>query len=177
MLVKGGPDNLWKWVGHQGKVCGHHTVLLTNPLPEALDKHDDVIKWKHFPRHWSFLRGIHRSPVNSLHKSQWRGALMFSLICAWINGCVNNREAGDLIHHRPHYDVIVMVCLFIVLYITISSHTSARSRISAYSRSAACSGSWHSHASTTTRLLNNIITVCLDLLSKWVPMAFFHLLL
>ena len=42
--------------------------------------HDDVIKYKHFPRHWSFVRGIHRSPANSPHKGQWRGALMFSLI-------------------------------------------------------------------------------------------------
>ena len=40
--------------------------------------HDDVIKWKHFPRYWPFVRGIHRSPVNSPHKGQWRGALMFS---------------------------------------------------------------------------------------------------
>ena len=46
--------------------------------------HDDVIKWKHFPRHWPFVRGIHRSPVNSPHKGQWRGAVTFSLICAWI---------------------------------------------------------------------------------------------
>ena len=30
--------------------------------------HDDVIKWKHFPRYWPFVRGIHRSPVNSPHK-------------------------------------------------------------------------------------------------------------
>ena len=44
--------------------------------------HDDVIKWKHFPRYWPFVWGIHRSPVNSPHKGQWRGALMFSLICA-----------------------------------------------------------------------------------------------
>ena len=43
--------------------------------------HDDVIKWKHFPRYWSFLRGIHRSPVNSPHKGQWRGAMMLPLIC------------------------------------------------------------------------------------------------
>ena len=43
--------------------------------------HDDVIKWKHFPRYWPFVQGIHRSPVNSPHKSQWRGALMFSFIC------------------------------------------------------------------------------------------------
>ena len=70
--------------------------------------HDDVIKWIHFPRYWPFVRGIHQSPVNSPHKGQWRGALMFSLICTWINGWVNNGEAGDSRHHRSHYDVTVM---------------------------------------------------------------------
>ena len=72
--------------------------------------HDDVIKWKHFPRNWPFVRGIHRSPVNSPHKGQWRGALMFSLICAWLNDWVNNGEAGDLRRHRAHYDVAIMFC-------------------------------------------------------------------
>ena len=43
--------------------------------------HDDVIKWKHFRRYYPFVRGIHRSPGNSPHKGQWRGALMFSWIC------------------------------------------------------------------------------------------------
>ena len=71
--------------------------------------HDDVIKWKHFPRNWPFVRGIHRSPVNSPHKGQWRGALMFSLIYVWINGWVNNREAGDLRRYLVHYDVTVML--------------------------------------------------------------------
>ena len=47
-------------------------------------------------------------PVNSPHKGQGRGALMFSLICVWINGWVNNREAGDFRRHRGHYDVNVM---------------------------------------------------------------------
>ena len=70
--------------------------------------HDDVIKWKYFPRHWTFVRGIHRSPVNSPHNGQWRGALMFSLICVWIKDWVNNREAGDLRRYRAHYGVIVM---------------------------------------------------------------------
>ena len=73
---------------------------------------DDVIKWKHFVRYWPFVRGIHRSAVNSPHKGQWRGALMFSLICAWINGCVNDGEAGDLRRHRVHYDVTVMTGLY-----------------------------------------------------------------
>ena len=67
-----------------------------------------TIKWKHFPRYWPFVWGIHRSPVNSPHKGQWRGALMFSLICARINGWVNTREAGDLRRHRAHCDVTVM---------------------------------------------------------------------
>ena len=58
--------------------------------------HDDVIKWKHSPRYWPFVRGIHRSP------------LMFSLICTWTHGYVNNRDAGDLRRHRAHYDVTVI---------------------------------------------------------------------
>ena len=70
--------------------------------------HDDVIKWKHFPRYWPFVRGIHRSPVNSPHKGQWRGALVFSLIYTWTNGWVNNRDAGDLRRHWAHYDVTLM---------------------------------------------------------------------
>ena len=45
---------------------------------------------------------------------------MFSLICVWINGWVNNREAGDLRRHRGHYDVIVMQNLALTKY---STHT------------------------------------------------------
>ena len=56
----------------------------------------------------SFVRSS-QSPVNSLHKGQWGGALMFSLICVWINGWVNNPEAGDLRCYRAHYDVTVML--------------------------------------------------------------------
>ena len=72
--------------------------------------HGDVIKWEHFPRYWPFVRGIHRLPVNSPHKRQWRGAWMISLIRAWTNVWVNNRDAGDLRRHRAHYDVTIMVC-------------------------------------------------------------------
>ena len=70
--------------------------------------HDDVIKWKHFPRNWLFVRGIHRSRWIPPHKGQWRGALMFSLICVWLNVWVNNHEAGDFRRHRGHCDVSVM---------------------------------------------------------------------
>ena len=54
--------------------------------------------------------GIHRSPVNSPHKGQWCGALMFSLICAWTNDWANHRDASDLRHNRDHYDVTAMCC-------------------------------------------------------------------
>ena len=83
----------------------NHSIRNTNTY---YLNHNDVIKWKHFPRYWPFMRGIHRSTVNFPHKGQWRGALLFSLICARINGWVSNREAVDLRRHRTHNDVIVM---------------------------------------------------------------------
>ena len=73
----------------------------------------------HFPRYWPFVRGIHRSPVNSPHKGQWRGALMFSLICTWTNVWVNNRHAGDLRRYGAHYDVIE-VLYRLMFYISFS---------------------------------------------------------
>ena len=74
--------------------------------------HDDVIKWKHFPRYRPFVRGIYRSPVNSPHKGQWRGASFLSLMCAWINVWVKHRETGDLRRHRAYYNVTVMIAHF-----------------------------------------------------------------
>ena len=69
---------------------------------------DDVIKWKHFPRNWSFVRGIHRWLMDSPHKGQGHGALKFPLVCAWTNARANNRKAGDLRSHRAHYNFTVM---------------------------------------------------------------------
>ena len=65
--------------------------------------------WRHQMEIFSALlvlwvRG--NSPVTG--ESQRRGALMFSLIWAWTNSWVNNRDAGDLRRNRAHYDVIVM---------------------------------------------------------------------
>ena len=101
---------LLSWCERSGQVDGR------SDGPENMEDntpgHDDVIKWKHFPRNWPFVRGIHRSPVNSLHKGQWRGAFMCSLICVWINGWVNNRKAGDLRRYGAHYDVTVMAAVF-----------------------------------------------------------------
>ena len=53
---------------------------------------------------WTFVNGIHWSSVDSPHKGQCRGALVFSLLCAWTNGWANNSDAGDLRRHRAHYN-------------------------------------------------------------------------
>ena len=82
------------------------TITPSESRLHVAEVHDDVIKWQHFPRHCPFVRGIHRSPVNSPYIGQWCG-----VICAWLKYWVNNREDGDLIRHRGHYDVIVMYAL------------------------------------------------------------------
>ena len=84
-------------------------VITHFKLPNFNDAlHDEFMKWKHVPRYWPFVRGIHRFPVNSPHKGQWRGALISSLICVWINSWLNNRQAGNLRRYRANYDVIVI---------------------------------------------------------------------
>ena len=112
--------------GAPGNIQGNLTGIILSPSPlkplkwtgarwpvaisgvPGVSQYDDVIKWKHFMRHWPFVRGIYRSPVNFPHKCQWRGALMLPLICAWTNGRVNYRDGGDLRRHLTHYDVTVM---------------------------------------------------------------------
>ena len=80
----------------------------------------------HFPRYWHFERGIHRSPVNSPHKGQWRGASMFSLICAWINGWVYNGEAVDFRRHRVHCNALMsMGCHLGVHWYVYVQHVTA----------------------------------------------------
>ena len=97
----------WYW-RTQMSICGvSYPILHENRKPRRY--YDDVITWKHFPRYWPFVCGNHQPPVNSPHKVQWRGALMFSLIFAWMNGWVNNRDASDSRRNRAHYDVTVMI--------------------------------------------------------------------
>ena len=79
-------------------ICGHQCVCqwprtTVWPVASSWWRHEMEI----FPRYWPFVR------------VKWRRALMFSLICAWTNGWVNNREAGDLRRRRAHYNVTVMV--------------------------------------------------------------------
>ena len=105
MLLNGLEKKVCKPTQINSIVC-YFLLCLQNSRSYNYVMHDDVIKWKYFPRHWPFVRGIHRSPVNSPHKGPW--ALMFSLSCVWINGWVSNREAGDFRRNRAHYDVIVI---------------------------------------------------------------------
>ena len=73
--------------------------------------------WRHLMETYSALLaiGARNSPMNFPHKGQWRGALILSLICAWLNGRVINREVGDLIHYHAHCDIIIMYCLTNIL--------------------------------------------------------------
>ena len=87
-----------------------HGLLLvehfwTGPRPISLNKYR-LTWWRH--QMDTFSESLALCAGNSPHKSQWRKALMFSLICAWINGWVNNGKDGDLRRHHALYDVIVM---------------------------------------------------------------------
>ena len=42
------------------------------------------------------------------YKGQWRGTLIFYLMCAWTNGWVSTRDASDLRRNRAHYNITVM---------------------------------------------------------------------
>ena len=51
----------------------YHPVVCANIFRHhSWTMHDDVINWKYYPRYWLFVWGIHRSPVNSPLKGQWR---------------------------------------------------------------------------------------------------------
>ena len=97
------------------------------PRGMSLDAAEYHWKWKHFPRNRPFVRDIHRSPVNSPHKGQWRGALMFSLICAlnkqlskqswgwWFETptCSLWRHCNEIITSRLFHH---MECRYVVIY-------------------------------------------------------------
>ena len=87
--------------------------------------HDDVIKWEHFPRYWPFVRGIHRSPVNSpsqrpvtrsfdaffdlrlnkrLGKQSWRRWFEMPLRSLW-----RHRNDGLRFLHHAHWKLGVVM--------------------------------------------------------------------
>ena len=82
-------------------------------INDTLDAFYDLLRkckswWRHQMEIVSALLAFcaGNAPVSdSPHKGQWRGVLMFSLICAWTNSSVNN---GDLRRQRAHYDVTTM---------------------------------------------------------------------
>ena len=93
-------------------------------LDHLKENHDDIIKWKHFPHYWPFVRGIHRSLVNSPHKEEWCRALMFSLICTWTNSLwANNGNAGDLRCYHAHCDVIVMLQINVISLVIVRNQS------------------------------------------------------
>ena len=99
-------DQLWIHLPsstHSGVQCANHAAMnrLSSTSWHKLH-HDDVIALL------AICAG--NSPVTGEFpaKGQWRGVLMFSLICVWINGWVSNREASDLRRHRAHYDITGM---------------------------------------------------------------------
>ena len=89
--------------------------------------------WRHQMETFSALRAFcagNSAVTGELpHKGQWRGALIFSLICAWINAWVNNRQAGDLRRHRVHYDVTVMKHVYLLCCLNNIMHPLAVSKI------------------------------------------------
>ena len=94
-------------------VTNLHKLYVSNKMTSPHHRCGAVILWwRHQMETFSALLALcaGNSPVTGEFPSQgqWRGALMFSLICSWINGWVNNREGGDLRSHRAHYDAIVM---------------------------------------------------------------------
>ena len=107
----------------QKSIHGYSKLLLSNPRQHWVLRNKPSMPpwpwWRHqietFPRYWSFVRGIHWSPVNSPHSGQWRGILMLSLICVWANGWVNNWDTCDLGRHRAHYDATVMTMALLYL--------------------------------------------------------------
>ena len=95
------------------------------------------------------------SPMNSPHKGQWRGALMFSLIRAQINGRVNNREAGDLRRHQAHCDVIVMGFKIIPLAMDPAG-TQRNDNVSHYVQTTSSTSFWRNEDVVITLLLRHV---------------------
>ena len=92
--------------------CSHVSVIKWKSLLFMIDKcNDGAAKWKLFPCYWPFVRGIHRTPVDSPYRGQWRGTSMFFL----TNGWAINQDPSDFKRHRTHYDVTVMLLLMQIL--------------------------------------------------------------
>ena len=80
--------------------------------------------WRHQMETFSALLAIcaGNSPVlgELPHKGQRRRALIFYLICFWINGWINNRQAGDLRCYSAHYYYVTLMRWKLSCYISCS---------------------------------------------------------
>ena len=104
--MKSNPIHCFKW-----DVLIHPCPKLQRRVDE-ITFHDDVIKWKHY---WPFVKGIHRAPVNSSNKGQWRRALIFFLWSA------PEQTAQETIETPVIYDVTLMWSFYMgeLLHITV----------------------------------------------------------
>ena len=129
---------LWNWVEpgiHQSKRMAwdmksitYSVIVVTRQIrPKQLVSNSAMPSWwlhqmEVFSALLALCEGNLPVTVEFPSQGQWRGALMFSLGFAWINGWVNNRVAGDLRRHRAHYDVTVMFFVVNLLLIPHNSH-------------------------------------------------------
>ena len=88
--------------------CMAHTTSLSYDSI-ARRFHDDVIKWKPFPRYWPFVWGIHHRSLVVVPFTNASDAELWCFLWSVPEQTVaNNRDADDLRCHRAHYDVTVM---------------------------------------------------------------------
>ena len=81
--------------------------------------HDDVIKWKHFPRYWTVMRGVHRWPTQ---RPVTRSFDVF------IDLCLNKRQSKQSWgswRHRSHCDVTVMIIIYHFYFTIIFANTNS----------------------------------------------------
>ena len=106
-------DMLVRSISGYHEFCLHFDDWVTSlKMTDVVSRDMTLPWWRHQMEAFSALLALcaGNSPVTGEFpaQSQWRGALMFSLICAWINSWVNNGEAGDLRRPRAHYGVTAM---------------------------------------------------------------------
>ena len=109
-LCQTGNNVLPNW--HQMLMCMYN-FLVRNASVWSMEGSRDLTWWRHQMETFSGLLALFSGnlPVTGEFPSQRpvTQSVMFSLICTWINGWVNNRDAGDFRRHRTHYDVTVML--------------------------------------------------------------------
>ena len=129
VFVKG----VGSWAQKAQQNTGNDKLNQVRCMPFTLQVPAHTSWWRHQMETLPALLAL--CAVDSPHKGQWRGALMFSLFCAWRNGWANKRDAGDLRRHRAYYDVAVMYtetrtlssqCQQLAWWLTVPSHKQAK---------------------------------------------------